>query len=113
MRDELTVTLDALDFAEAYRPPSRPRRQRILALLIALTVGLLIALLLLFPEARAAFAHSPLIIGLSGVVIFVATLLAMLLLAAPALRRRAGRSTLEHHPGMRDPVHYEFDAEHL
>ena len=113
MQDELSLTLDELDFAEAYRPPSRPRRQAILALLIALTAGLLIVLLLSFPEARIAFARSPLIIGLTGVVIFVATALAALLLAAPALRRRAGRSTLDDHPGMRDPIHYAFDAEHF
>ena len=109
MTDELTLTLDELDFAEAYRPPSRPRRQGILALLIALTVGLLIVLLLSFPGARYAFAHSRLIIGLSGVVMFVATVLAALLLAAPALRRRAARNTLNDHPGMRDPIRYAFD----
>jgi hypothetical protein len=113
MRDELSLTLDELDFAEAYRAPSRPRWKSIIALLLALTVGLLIFLLFQFPEARLAFATSPLLDGLAGVVIFVAILLALLLLAAPALRRRAGRSTLEGHPGMRDPVHYAFDAENF
>jgi hypothetical protein len=77
-------------------------------------LGLLIAILLIrFPEARLALLSSPLIIGLSGAVIVIGTLVAVLLVAAPALRRRAARSTLNDHPGMRVPVHYSFDPENI
>jgi hypothetical protein len=112
MRDELIVTLDETDFVEAYRPARRPRRQARLVLVLALMIVLLIAVLLVqFPEARRAFKESSFIIGLTGAVILAIVLLLGLLVAAPALRRRAARSTLHDHPGMRDPVHYEFDSE--
>ena len=112
MQDKLTVTLDETDFLEAYRPAPRPQRQAMLLLLLAVILGLLIVVLLVrFPEARLAFEESPLVIGLTGAVVLAATLLLGLLVAAPALRRRAARSTLNDHPGMRDPVHYEFDSE--
>jgi hypothetical protein len=65
----------------------------------------------LFPEARLAFRESRLIIGLAGAVIVAALILLVLLVASPSLRRRAARSTLADHPGMRDPIHYAFDAE--
>lgn len=114
MQDELTVTLEEADFEEAYRPAARPRRLAVLALLLALMLALLIvALLVRFPEARLAFVGSPWLAGLTGAVVLAATLVSMLLMAAPALRRRAARSTLDNHPGMRDPVLYAFDAEHF
>jgi hypothetical protein len=114
MRDELTVTLTEDDFVEAYRPAPRPRRLARLMMVLALMLVLLIVTLLVrFPEARFAFTESPLIIGLTGAVILAATLVFGLLLAAPALRRRAARSTLADHPGMRDPVHYAFDPDHF
>jgi hypothetical protein len=114
MQDKLIVTLDETDFVEAYRPARRPRRQARLVLLLALIIGLLIVVLLVrFPEARLAFRESPLVIGLTGAITLAAALLLGLLVAAPALRRRAARSTLDDHPGMRDPVHYEFDPEHF
>ena len=112
MRDELTVTLEQADFEEAYRPASRPRRQARLLLLLALLLASLIVLLLIrFPDARRAFAGSPLIHGLAGAVVLAAVLVAGLLAAAPALRRRAARGTLNDHPGMRDPIRYAFDAQ--
>ena len=112
--DEVTVTLDEEDFVEAYRPAPRPRRLATLVLLLALMLALLlVALLIRFPESRLAFAESPLLMGLTGAVILAATLVLALLIAAPALRRRAARSTLADHPGMRDPVHYAFDPEHF
>ena len=114
MRDELIVTLDEGDFVEAYRPARRPQRQATLVLLFALMLGLLVVVLLVrFPEARFAFEESSLVIGLTGAVILAAALLAGLLAVAPVLRRRAARSTLDDHPGMRDPVHYAFDSEHF
>lgn len=114
MEDKLTVTLEEADFVEAYRPAPRPRRLANLVLLLALMLALLIVILLVrFPEARLAFTESPLVIGLAGAVILAAFLVCLLLLAAPALRRRAARSTLDNHPGMRDPVDYTFDAEHF
>lgn len=114
MQDELSVTLDEEDFIEAYRPAPRPRRQVVLVLLLAIMLALLIVVLVIrFPEARLAFANSPLIIGLTGAVLLAATLVLMLLIAAPALRRRAARNTLDYHPGMRDPIVYTFDPEHF
>lgn len=114
MQDELSVTLDEEDFIEAYRPTPRPWRQAILVLLLATMLALLIVVLLIrFPEARRTFANSPLLIGLTGAVILAAILVLMLLIAAPALRRRAARSTLNDHPGMRDPIGYAFDPEHF
>jgi len=74
-------------------------------------VALIAVLLIRFPGARYSFEHSRLIIGLTGAVILAAALVSVLLIAAPALRRRAARNTLEHHPGLRDPVHYAFDPE--
>jgi hypothetical protein len=112
MQDELFVTLDEGDFIEAYRPPQRSRRLRTLVLLLALALALLIvALLVRFPGARDAFEHSRLTIGLTGAVGLAASLVTALLVAAPSLRRRAARNTLENHPGLRDPVHYAFDAD--
>jgi hypothetical protein len=112
MQDELSVTLDEVDFIEAYRPPRRSRRQSSLVLLLTLALALLIAALLVrFPEARYSFEHSRLIIGLTGAVGLAASLVTALLIAAPSLRRRAARNTLENHPGLRDPVHYAFDAD--
>ena len=112
MQDELVVTLDEADLVEAYRPA--PRRGRIanLALVLALLLALLLAALLIrFPDARLAFKESPLLLGLTGAVILAASLVVGLLAASRALRRHAARSTLRDHPGMRDPMHYEFDAE--
>jgi hypothetical protein len=112
MQDELSVTLNEADFIEAYRSPQRSRRQSSLVLLLALALALLIVLLLVrFPSARDAFEHSRLIIGLAGAVILAAALVLALLTAAPALRGRAARNTMENHPGVRDPVHYAFDSE--
>lgn len=114
MKDEITVTLDAQDFIAAFRPPPRPRRLAALMLALALMLVLaIVALLVRFPEARSAFSSSPLIAGLAGAAILAATLVLVLLVAAPALRRRAARSTLDDHPGMRDPIHYAFDPEHF
>ena len=114
MRDELIVTLDEADFVEAYRPARRPRRYAALLLLLALIIGLLVvALLVRFPDARLALEKSPLAIGLAGAIILAATLLLGLLASAPALRRRAARSTLNDHPGMLDPVHFAFDPDHF
>ena len=106
MQDELSTTLNEEDLVEAYRPPPRPRRLAALLLILALMLALLIAVLLIrFPGARAALLASSLVVGLIGAVILAASLVILLLLA-PALRRRNARSTLDHHPGMRDPVHY-------
>lgn len=114
MQDEIVTTIGQEDFVAAYRPAARPRRVRNLTLALAFLIALLITLLLLrFPEARTAFIRSPVIIGLAGAVILAASLVAGLLVAAPTLRRRAARSAIEDHPGMRDPVHYRFDPEHF
>src|SRR3954447_17068811 len=114
MHDELTVTLQEEDFVEAYRP-ARPRRRAKVARLLALIVVLLLVTLLIgFPEeARVALEESRLIVALTGAVLVAAAVLAALLLAAPTLRRRAARSTLADHPGMRDPMHYAFDPENF
>lgn len=113
-QDQITVTLTEPDFVEAYRPAPRRRRHGVLVLMLAAMLAFLIAALLVrFPEARSAFTASPLIIGLSGAVILAASLVTGLLIAAPALRRRAARSTLDDHPGMRDPIDYAFDPAHF
>ena len=112
MQDEISVIFEEADFVDAYRPNPRSRRLRSLVLLLALTITALIAVLLVrFPSARYSFENSRLIIGLTGAVILAAVLVFALLIAAPALRRRAARNTLAHHPGLRDPVHYAFDPE--
>jgi hypothetical protein len=112
MSDEFTVTLDEEDFVHAYRPPPRTKKasSRLLAsaVLIVLAIGLL---LVEFPDARLAFARSPLLNGLLGAVILAAALVAALLIAAPALRRRAARNTLRDSPGLADPMKYSFDDE--
>jgi hypothetical protein len=114
MCDELTVTLEEDDFVEAFRPAPRAHGQaRVVQLLALLVIALLAALLMLFPEARLAFRESRLIIGLTGAVIVAAVLLLVLLVASPTLRRRAARSTMADHPGMRDPIHYAFDVQHF
>ena len=114
MEDSFTVTLEEADFIEAYRPAPRPRRLSFLMLLLASMLALLIVVLLVrFPEARLALEGSSVATGLAGAVMLAAALVILLLLAAPALRRRAARSTLDHHPGMRDPVDYAFDPEHF
>jgi len=112
MPDEITVTLDEDDFVHAYRPAPRPKRASRVLLTSAATIALVIVLLVvLFPDARLAFARSPLLDGLLGAVILAAALVAALLVAAPGLRRRAARNTLRDFPGMTDPIHYAFDEE--
>lgn len=112
MQDEISIIFDEADFVEAYRPHPRSRRQRSLVLLLALMITVLIvALLIRFPSARYSFGNSHLIIGLTGAVILAAALVSALLIAAPALRRRAARNTLAHHPGLRDPILYAFGSE--
>lgn len=112
MQDQISVTLQEEDFIDALRPHGRPRRLSFLFLTLALMFALLIvALLVRFPEARSALMGSPVIHGLLGAVILAASMVLSLLIAAPALRRRAAKSTLNHHPGMRDPIHYTFDAD--
>lgn len=114
MEDRFTVTLEEADFIEAYRPAPRPRRLSFLLLLLAFMLALLIVVLLVcFPEARSALMESRSVTALAGAVALAATLVVMLLIAAPALRRRAARSTLDEHPGMRDPVDYAFGPEHF
>jgi amino acid transporter len=114
MSEQLSVTLEEADLVEAFRPPARPRRLAGLMLILALMLALLIvALVVRFPDALLAFTTSPIIIGLTGAVILAATLVLALLIAAPFLRRRLARSTLDHHPGMRDPVHYAFDPDYF
>jgi hypothetical protein len=111
-RDTLNVTLVEADFVEAYQPEPRARRLGILVLTLALALSVFVIVLLVrYPQARLAFTESPLIIGLTGTVLFAASLVIALLVLAPAIRRRAARSTLNEHPGMRDPIHYEFDLE--
>jgi len=112
MPDEITVTLDEQDFVHAYRPASRPKRAWSLLLASAGVIALVIVLLVaLFPDARLAFARSPLLDGLLGAGILAAMLAAALLIAAPGLRRRAARNTLRDFPGMTDPVHYGLDED--
>lgn len=112
MQDVLCVTLDESDLIDALRPSARPRRLAALLLLLALMLAILILVLLVrYPEAQAAFMHSRSVIALTGAVLLAATLVSALLIAAPALRRRAARSMLNDHPGMCDPIRYAFDAE--
>ena len=114
MQDEITVTLSEGDFVEAYRPAPRPRRlARLLLLLAAMLALLIVVLLVRYQDARQALLDSPLTTGLMGAVILCAVLVAALLIAAPTLRRKAARNTLATHPGLTDPVHYAFDAEHF
>lgn len=112
MPHAFTVTLDEEDLIDVYRPAPRPRRLARLMLLLAFALAaLILALLVRFPDARRSFVGSPLINGLAGAVVLAATLVGALLIAAPRLRRRAARSTLDHHPGMRDPIICAFDEE--
>lgn len=112
MDDSFTVNLEEDDFIDAFRPMPRPRRTSQLLLLLALALTLLVIVLLIrFPEARTALLASPITMALVGAVVLTATLVATLLIAAPALRRRAARNTLATHPGLRDPICYTFDAE--
>ena len=114
MQDEFTVTLDEEDLVHAYRPAARPRRKaRVLLALAGALALLLIALVVLFPSARLAFARSPLLDGLLGAVILAAGLVAALLIAAPGLRRRAAHNTLRDTPGMAEPIDYAFDDDGL
>lgn len=114
MQDRISVTLEEEDFIDALRPPHRSMRLSILALLLAFMLTMLIAALLVrYPDARRALAASPLFIGLVGAIALVVCLVAALLIVAPMIRRRAARSTLDDHPGMRDPIHYTFGADGL
>lgn len=112
MQDEFSVNLDEDDFIEAYRPPRRSQRIANLVLILAIMLGfLLVSLLVRFPYVRMIFFESPLICGLAGAVTLAATLVIFLLIATPALRRRAARSTLDDHPGMNNSIHYSVDPE--
>ena len=111
MQDEVTVTLEAEDIAEAYRPAPRPKRLRILVLcfMLALT-SLILILFIRFPESRAVI-HDPVIIGLTGAILLVATLLVLAVVTGPWLRGYVGRRTLRDHPGLNEPIHYSFGEE--
>ncbi|MEO6042066.1 MAG: YcxB family protein [Croceibacterium sp.] len=114
MLDELTVTLTEADFVEAYRPPPRRRRTSLLVLLLAAMLALLIVVLAVrYPSAHYALFHTPLTMGLLGAVLLCAALVIALIIAAPALRRKAARSTLATHPGMNEPIRYAFDENHF
>jgi len=114
MRDEFSVMFEESDFAEAFKPPPRSRRATFALLgVAALLAGTILALVLAYPQARTALVTSSLVIGLLGAVVLAAALVAALLVAAPSLRKRAARSTLDNHPGMREPVNYCFDPDHF
>jgi cation transport ATPase len=103
-----TVALDEADLYAAFRLLGQRNRTqaRPVLLLAVLLAAVIVALLVLFPEARFAFAHSALLAGLLGVVIFLALVVVLVLAATPALLRRAARRTLIEHPGMADPITY-------
>ena len=106
-----SVTLGEDDFVAAYRLIGRrSRRQARPAIALAtILAAILVALVVLFPDARAAFGRSPLLAGVLGAVLLAAGLLGALFAAIPALFRRAARRTLAEHPGMADPIAYEVD----
>jgi len=111
----IEVTLTEPDLVAAYRLLGQrsTRQARPAIALAAILAAILVALVVLFPDARAAFGRSPLLAGLLGAVLLAAALLGGLIAALPALRRRAARRTLAEHPGMADPIAYEFDGDGL
>jgi len=108
---EIAVTLAEADLVAAYRLLGRRNRRQARPVIALATVlaGVLIALVVLFPDARAAFGRSPLLAGLLGAVLLAAALLALAIAAIRPLTRRAARRTLAEHPGMADPIVYRFD----
>lgn len=114
MQDEMTVTLEADDIAEAYKPAPRRKRLRNLVLTLALCLATLSLLMLTrVPETRPTVGDDPVTVAMFGVMIFLIIVIVVLLSSARWVRRYVGRSTINDHPGMSDPVHYAFDEEHF
>ena len=114
MRDSFTAILDEADFVDSFRPePRRGRKARLTLFLALFLAALIVVLLVLEPHAGRELLRRPLFMALVGAVALAAGLVIALLIAAPSLRRRAARMTLEHHPGMRDPISYVSDPEHF
>ena len=112
MQDEITVTLEPDDIGEAYKPPPRRRRLGILILTLAIMLAVLIVTLLVqVPEARPTVRDDPITVAMIGVIVFLTIVIALILGSARWVRRYVGRSTINDHPGMSDPVQYRFDDE--
>jgi len=110
MQDEITVTLEPDDIAEAYKPTRRRGRLSVLVLSLAFTlIVLLVTLLIQFPEARPTVRDDPIVVGMIGVIVFLIILVILVLASTRWVRRYVGRSTINDHPGLSEPVHYVFD----
>ena len=111
----IEVQLDEADLVGAYRLMGRrnTRQARPAIALATILAAILVALVLLFPDARASFGRSPLLAGLLGAGLLAASLLFALLAALPLLFRRAARRTLAEHPGLADPIAYEIGEDRL
>jgi uncharacterized membrane protein YozB (DUF420 family) len=107
----VTVTLDETDLYAAFRLiGQRNRKQSRPVLLAAVLLATIILLLLaMFPDARFAIFRSPLLAALSGIAIFLALALAVVIAALRPLLRRAARRTLTGHPGMSEQITYTID----
>ena len=107
----IEVQLEEADLVAAYRLMGRrnTRQARPAIALATILAAILVALVLLFPDARASFGRSPLLSGLLGAVLLAASLLFALLAVLPLLFRRAAKRTLAEHPGLADPIAYEVD----
>ena len=111
----IEVKLDEADLVAAYRLMGRrnTRQARPAIALATILAAILVALVLLFPEARESFGRSPLLAGLLGAVLLAAALLFALLAALPLLFRRTAKRTLAEHPGLSDPIAYEIGEDAL
>jgi len=111
----IEVQLDEADLVGAYRLMGRRNTRQARPAIAQATIlaAILVALVLLFPDARASFGRSPLLAGLLGAGLLAASLLFALLAALPLLFRRAARRTLAEHPGLADPIAYEIGEDRL
>ena len=111
----IEVRLEEADVIAAYRLMGRRSRRQARPLIATSVIlaAIVVALLVMFPDARLAFARSPLLAGLLGAVLLLVGLLIALLAATPALIRRAARNTLKQHPGMAEPIAYTLDDDRL
>ncbi|MGX7952597.1 hypothetical protein ACWPM1_08525 [Tsuneonella sp. HG249] len=109
MTGEFEYSLSQDDLVRAFRLMGRRKgSRRVVPLLWIGMVVCVIALALLIGTPARLFAN-PLLTALAGVATFLFALLVVVLLAAPAIQRRAAHATLSLNPNFEGPITVSFD----
>jgi len=110
---DFTVTMREEDLYRGFLLNAANRRARPAIIGVAVVLTLLVALLVLFPEARYSLAGNALMLMLEGAILLAATLLALVLLLRRPILRSMARRTLEQRRELATPVAWSFDDDAL